>query len=94
MKVKSLLDVQQNASTTDNSNSSNEELIKRNEIPKTPFTIISVEEGHFGTLGKYRITEIHDTYEEAKQDVEEITWDRIVQVIGLLHQILTENKLN
>ena len=36
-----------------------EELVKREDIDKTPFTIISVDKGKtwFGTLGKYRITE-------------------------------------
>ena len=71
-----------------NNTDSNSEIIKRKDIKNSPFIIITVEKGSFGTMGKYRITEIYETPEEVEEELKEITWNRIIQVI----QLLTENK--
>ena len=77
----------------DNKNLNSIELIKRTEVKNTPFTIISTENEHFGTMGKYRITEKHDTLEKAIEDVEKITWNRIVQVLLLLNESILKEEV-
>ncbi len=64
-----------------NNDEPNSELIVREPIENSPFTIIGIENQWFGSMGKYRITEPMDTKEEVKEEVSKITWDRIVQVI-------------
>lgn len=66
------------------SSSKNEELIKRKQIKDSPFSIITTEEGSFGCIGKYRITEPKETEEEIEKELSKMTWDRIVQVILIL----------
>lgn len=73
---------------TDNS----EFLIERTEVKDSPFIIVSTEEGHFGSMGKWRITEVMDTVQGVKKDLEKITWNRLVQVVLLL--IETQNEIN
>lgn len=64
---------------------SNSELIKRTEIKDTPFTMISLnKDKHFGVMGKYRITEDFKNEEECMNELEKISWNRIVQVMMLL----------
>ena len=46
------------------------------------------EGGWVGTMGKYRITEQYDSKEDCIIDVGNITWNRIVQVLILINQIL------
>lgn len=70
----------------------NEELIKKTEIKDSPFIIISTENRHFGTLGQYRLTEDYKTLEEAIMKTEKITWNRIIQVISLIHEIFKNEK--
>jgi hypothetical protein len=38
-------------------------------------------------MGKYRLTEEFKTVDECKEDLKEITWNRIVQVLVLINQI-------
>ena len=67
--------------------STSEELIKRTDIPDTPFTVISIEGlSFFGTMGKYRITENYKTFDECKNDLEKITWNRIAQICILINE--------
>ena len=73
----------------------NNELVTRHEIDKTPFTVIGIKEGFFGTMGKYRITEIQEKRQDVIDELSQITWDRIVQVMLLLveeQRSLTLNK--
>lgn len=69
-----------------NKQQSNSELIKRTNIENSPFEVISFTEKneHFGAMGEYRLTEIYDTMEKAKEKVEQVTWNRVIQVIMLL----------
>ncbi len=66
------------------SNSKKEELIKREDIKDSPFTVITTEEGSFGSMGKFRITELYKKPEEVKKELAKMTWNRIVQVMLLL----------
>jgi len=86
-KIGSSKKSQLNVKEADNKDS-NSEIIKRKDIKNSPFIVITVEKGSFGTMGKYRITEIYETPEEVEEELKEITWNRIIQVI----QLLTENK--
>lgn len=75
----------------DNSNSSeNKELIKRTEVDNTPFHIISNadETINFGVFGRYKITEDYHTIEQVKKELEKITWNRVIQIITLVHEML------
>lgn len=65
----------------------NKELITRDEIEDSPFTIIGTEGKYFGTMGKFRITEPRKTKKEVEKELKEITWNRIVQVILLLTEV-------
>jgi hypothetical protein len=78
-----------NVSETDKQNSGNQELIKRTEMANSPFEIITTEEGSFGVMGKWRITET-STEEIIKTELEQITWNRIVQVIALINEAQKE----
>lgn len=63
----------------------NYELVKKHEVQGTPFTIIEMvdEKKIFGVLGNYRMTEPMKTVAEAQTEMQKITWDRILQVIGI-----------
>jgi hypothetical protein len=69
----------------------NTETVKRTEIETTPFIVVTTEEGSFGTLGKYRITEVYKTEKEAIKVLEPMTWDRILQMIALITNDLIEH---
>lgn len=92
MKSQKLENINMNVGEANKRECGNEELVKRETVEETPFTIISVEDKkHFGVMGEYRITEERETKEEVKKEVEEITWNRIVQVIMILEEIREKN---
>lgn len=80
---------QMNVEQTDNSNSS--ELIQKEELTGTPFTVVTTEEGSFGVMGKYRITEIGEK-QAIIDELSYIEWDRIIQVCMLLIEEITGTK--
>lgn len=81
-----------NAEKTDNKNYS--ETIKYHEVENTPFTIVENEEEIFGVLGNYRITEIRDKkdIEILNEELKEITWNRIIQVMAIMDNINKKTK--
>jgi len=70
----------------------NEEMIKRTEIPNSPFMVITTKEGSFGALGNYKLTENYSTEKEAINATQAMTWNRLIQVMSLVHTILNEHK--
>lgn len=85
---------QENVKETHNSKSNgNTELIKRQDVKDSPFQIITTETGSFGVMGKWRITEMKDKPEEIKEELEEITWNRIIQVIMLITEKNNKNQI-
>lgn len=70
---------------------------ERHEIKNSPFTIVeepkNEKEAQFHlTVGRYRF-ETYTTYEEAEKEAFNITWDKILQVVGMLieaHKELTK----
>ena len=62
--------------------------LTRQDVDNSPFVVIGNDEnGWVGTMGKYRLTEEFETLDECKEDLKEITWNRIVQVLVLINQI-------
>lgn len=61
-----------------------EELLTRKEIPDSPFVVIGSEQGYFGAMGKYRVTEFQETEEAAQEKCTEMTWNNIINTVLLL----------
>lgn len=72
-----------NVKTQDNSNCS-KELIKREDMKDSPFQVVTTKGQSFGIMGEYRITEMYETVEEVKRELERMTWNRLVQVVMIL----------
>lgn len=70
-------------------NEKSEELIKRKEMENSPFWIITVNNKSFGTLGQYKITEDYNTPEQVESTLKELTWNNIVKIMTIIHEILT-----
>lgn len=62
----------------------NYELIKRKPVKDSPFIVVDIEGRCFGAMGEYRITEEKESVEEVREELNKITWDRIVQVCMIL----------
>ena len=67
--------------------SNNEELIKRLSIKDSPFEVITKDGESFGVMGNYRLTEPGKDAETIKEELEKITWNRIIQVVMILDEI-------
>lgn len=61
--------------------------ITRHDIKDSPFVIVGNEKGWVGTMGKYRITEPYDNKEDCEEELKEITWNRIVQIIIIINEL-------
>lgn len=74
------------ANETNNSNSSKEELIKREEIVDTPFIKITNENGVFLTMGSYRLTDVLNETEilELEMEIKRTNWKFLTAVIGVI----------
>jgi hypothetical protein len=72
--------------------SGNEQVIERFPIENSPFTVISVDEDHFGVMGEYRMTENYKSRGECEDELKCITWNRIIQVMMVLEQIRNKDK--
>ena len=68
----------------DNQTNQNTELIKRTDIPNSPFIIVSTEEGHFGALANYKMTPTYGTEKEVLDDLGDVTWNKITNLIIVL----------
>jgi len=79
-KIKQSLNIASDGNHTDKPSY----LIEREEVQDTPFVIVKVEDMYFGTMGKYAVTESYYEKEKVKEELEKITWNRLVQVVGIL----------
>ncbi len=70
----------------------NKELISRKEVKDTPFTVVTTEEGSFGAMGRYRITEVGEA-KEIEKELKRMTWNRMIQVAMLLIRDNDESKI-
>ncbi len=75
------LNTQTSTDTTDKQNLNSEQELEFTNIENTPFTIVRQKKEYYGLIGNNRITESFDTFEECKENVTEISWDRLVQVM-------------
>lgn len=68
------------------------ELIKKVPMDNTPFTIITIDGKSFGTFGRYKITEDYENDKQVKAELEKMTWNRVIQIMTLVHTILIESE--
>lgn len=73
-------------------NEQGEELIQREDVENTPFQVITINKESFGVFGKYRITEMYHTKQQCKAELQVINWNRLIQIMTLVHNMMTENK--
>lgn len=81
-----------NVKKQDSKNSGKKQLIKKEEIKNSPFTIITIEKESFGVMGEYRVTQKYKTKKEVKEELENITWNRIVQVMLILTETIKKQQ--
>lgn len=62
----------------------NTELLTREDVDGTPFVVIGTQEGYFGVLGKYRITELDRSKKKIVDELKSVNWNRIIQIILIL----------
>jgi hypothetical protein len=74
-------------------NEKNEELVQREYIDETPFTVVSHENSHYVLMGTNRMhNEPFKTKEEAIQNAKTMDWEKLIQVIFVVFQDLIKNK--
>ena len=62
-------------------------------VEETPIAILSSDKGHFGVIGKQRITKICDTFEECEKICKGVpTWGMITALIERVVEIKLEKK--
>lgn len=64
--------------------SENTQLVERIEVEDSPFTILKWENKYYLCLGKYRLTEALNTEIEAREEVLNVSWFRILQVMHIV----------
>jgi hypothetical protein len=75
-----------------NKENSSEQLVERETIENTPFTMIGLGGKWFGSMGEYRMTEEYDSKGECEDELKCITWNRIIQVMMVLDEIKSKDK--
>lgn len=90
MKQAEILKMQTGTAETEQQN---EELIHVEQIPNTPFSTVTVEEGTFIAIGRYRLTDYFETELDAVNFVHQTNnW---YLMMSLMHTIiLTQNQIN
>ncbi|AXH76973.1 MAG: hypothetical protein [Microviridae sp.] len=68
---------------TNMDSSKNEKLYESTPIQDTPFQVVKMQEKYFLALGKYRLTDLMDTFEAVEQEVINSTWDLLFRVISV-----------
>lgn len=60
------------------------QLVEQIKIEGEPFTILKWDDKYYLTLGKYRLTEALETEEQAREEVHNVSWFRILQVLHIV----------
>lgn len=77
-----------NANPTDNLTSSESQKYEgRRKIDNSPFVIIMQEEVYFIALGQHRITPPRLTEEESLNDLNNLQWDTLINIIDAMMNI-------
>jgi hypothetical protein len=63
---------------------SSREIVQREAVKDTPFTVISYEGYHFGVIGEHRITEKYNDKKVVIKKLKEFSWNRVIQVLMIL----------
>lgn len=85
LKQEALLKEQTSANENHNSNSTSEPLLTREEVDGTPFHIAGNEEqGYAVTFGKYRLSELRKTQEEALSELIDQHWNITARLAGVI----------
>jgi hypothetical protein len=87
MEKQTLEDSVMNVERVNKKDSGNEQLVEREAIENSPFTIITVDEQSFGVMGEFRVTEKYTWKDDVRKELEKITWNRIVQVFMILNKL-------
>lgn len=61
-------------------------IVKVDPIEGTPFQLVSVNEGFFVSMGKYRLTEYFDTPNLAINEVKNKSWSLILSVCSVIFE--------
>jgi hypothetical protein len=66
------------------------EIFSKTPVENTPFLVIHNEEQKiaFGVFGQYRITKDFNNPEEVKDELTNMTWDKIITVMSLVYEML------
>lgn len=65
------------------SSSENEQLVEREPISGTPFDVVKGTNGWFVAMGRYVISEQHETKAIATKDAKKIDWNKVCAVINV-----------
>jgi len=68
------------------------ELVQREEIKDTPFTLITIDGKSFGAMGGFRLTEQAGSKAEIRKELKKVTWNRLIQVMMIMKTIEEENQ--
>lgn len=71
-------------------NENPEEIFTKEQIKDTPFLVIYNPDKKlaFGVFGQYRITKDFENPEEVKNELTNMTWDKIITVMALVYEML------
>lgn len=80
---------------TENKQQSNSNrIVERESIPDTPFQAIKLDEKWFLVTGKYRLSTLYDSYQEAYDAVKKPTWEMITCVMETVIDAVNEHNKN
>jgi hypothetical protein len=91
METKDNGTLEKNVNEADKQNYS-DELVKQIPIEDTPFMAVKMEDYWFLTLGKYRLTEKLKSLQECKDEAENTSWFRIMQIVNVMIKEHEEEK--
>lgn len=71
-------------------NENPEEIFTKEQIKDTPFLVIYNPDKNlaFGVFGQYRITKDFQNPEDVKNELTNMTWDKIITVMSLVYEML------
>lgn len=93
-KQRDILKSQSSIKENPNYEYGSEQIIEREPIEGTPFTLITTQGKSFGVLGKYALTEKYDTKEEVLDYMDKNFWNLVITVSTLTAEQAWEIKAN
>jgi len=69
---------------SNNGSNSNEQLHEVTAVEDTPFHIVKMDEKYFLALGKYRLTQLFDKFEDVETEVVNSSWELLFRVISVV----------